>query len=221
MDTEALHELTAAYALDALDPAERAEYEEHLATCEHCREELAHLSVVAAELAFAAEPVSPPPGLRDRILEAAQAERPNVVPLRPRWLYPVAAVAAVAACVAVGLGVWDISLHDQLSSANHQALTRVPVTGVHGTLVVSTSGSAALLVSRIAPAPSGKTYEAWILQGKKATAAGLFRAGSGSAFVPIRGKVPDGGRIAVTVEPAGGSPQPTSTPFAVSLPVSL
>jgi anti-sigma-K factor RskA len=195
------------------------EFEEHLATCERCREELAQLSIVAAELAFAAEPVSPPPGLRARILEAAQAERPNVVPLRPRWLYPVAAVAAVAACAAVGLGVWNISLHDQLSSANHQALTRVPVAGVPGTLVVSSSGSAALLVSRIAPAPSGKTYEAWILQGKKATPAGLFRASRGSAFVPITGKVPQGGRVAVTVEPAGGSPQPTTTPFAVSLPV--
>ena len=219
MDIEALHELTAAYALDALDPAERAEYEEHLATCERCRDELAQLSVVAAELAFAAEPVSPPPTLRTRILEAAQAERPNVVPLRPRWLYPVAAVAAVAACVAIGLAVWNVSLDNRLSTANHQALTNVPVTGVPGTLVVSSSGSAALLVYRIAPAPSGKTYEAWVLQGKKAIPAGLFRAGKGSAFVPIKGKVPKGGRVAVTVEPAGGSPQPTTTPFAVSMPV--
>jgi anti-sigma factor RsiW len=219
MDTEALHELTAAYALDALDPPERAEFEEHLATCERCQEELAQLSVVAAELAFAAEPVPPPPALRARILEAAQAERPNVVPLRPRWLYPVAALAAVAACVVVGLAVWNISLHDQLSSANHQALTRVPVSGIPGTLVVSSNGSAALLVYRIAPAPSGKTYEAWVLRGKKATPAGLFRASNGTAFVPIAGKVPKGGRVAVTVEPAGGSPQPTTPPFAVSVPV--
>jgi anti-sigma-K factor RskA len=216
MDAEALHELTAAYALDALDPAERAGYEEHLATCERCREELAQLSVVAAQLGFAAEPVAPPAALRARILEAAQAERPNVVPLRPRWLYPVAAVAAVAACVAIGLAVWDVSLHNQLSNANQQALTRVPVSGVPGTLVVSANGSAALLISRIAPAAHGKTYEAWVLQGKNATPAGLFRAATGSAFVPINGKVPKGGRVAVTVEPAGGSPQPTTTPFAVS-----
>ena len=219
MDTEALHELTAAYALDALDPAERAEYEEHLATCERCREELAQLSVVAAELAFAVEPVAPPAALRARILEAAQAERPNVVPLRPRWLYPVAAVAAVAACIAIGLAVWNVSLNNQLSTANHQALTNVPVKGVNGTLVVSSNGSAALLVYRIAPAPSGKTYEAWVLNGKKAIPAGLFSAGKGRAFVPIKGKVPKGGRVAVTLEPAGGSPQPTTPPFAVSLPV--
>ena len=35
-----LHELTAGYALDALDPSDRGRYEEHLATCEPCRAEL-------------------------------------------------------------------------------------------------------------------------------------------------------------------------------------
>ena len=94
MDELALHELTPAYALDALDPSEEREYEEHLARCERCREELVGLRETAAALAYAAEPASPSPLLRGRILEAARADRPaNVVPLRPRWAYPVAAVA--------------------------------------------------------------------------------------------------------------------------------
>src|SRR5207253_6326006 len=44
MGTQALHDLTAAYALDALDEPERREYEAHLARCEQCRDELASLS---------------------------------------------------------------------------------------------------------------------------------------------------------------------------------
>jgi anti-sigma factor RsiW len=36
-----LHDLTAAYALDALDPDEAREYEAHLARCERCRAERA------------------------------------------------------------------------------------------------------------------------------------------------------------------------------------
>jgi len=36
-----IHELTAAYALDAFDPGERSAYEAHLAGCERCRKELA------------------------------------------------------------------------------------------------------------------------------------------------------------------------------------
>ncbi len=219
MDAETLHELTAAYALDALDTGERQAFEEHLAGCESCREEVAALSGIAAELAFAVEPVSPPPQLRSRILDAAHAERPNVRPLRPRWLAPVAAVAAVAACAAVALGIWNISLHNQLTRAHGEALQRVPVSGVPGSLFVTSGGSASLVVYRLNAAPAGKTYEAWVVQGKTAVPAGLFRGGPGVTYVPLARKVPRGAVVAVTVEPAAGSAQPTTKPFAASSPV--
>jgi anti-sigma-K factor RskA len=217
MDTESIHDLSAAYALDALDPAEREAYEDHLAGCERCRREVAGFSSAAEALAYAAGPASPPPLFRDRIVAAARAERPNVVPVRSRRLSPVAAVAAVAACTAVALGVWNVSLHDRLGNA--QALQSVPVTGASGSLVVSPSGSAALVLYRLDAAPAGKTYEAWVIRGKRPPApAGLF-AGGGSAFVPIEGKVRKGSVVAVTVEPAGGSSRPTTKPFAVSASV--
>jgi anti-sigma-K factor RskA len=217
MDTESIHDLSAAYALDALDDDERRSFEEHLAGCERCREEVAAYSVAAEALAYGAGPADPPPMLRDRILVAARAERPNVVPLRPRWVYPVAAVAAVAACVAIGLGVWNVSLHNSLSRT--QALQSIPVTGASGSLVVGSNGSAALVLYRLDSAPAGKTYQAWVIRGKRAPVpAGLFRGG-GTTFVPIRGKVRKGSVVAVTVEPAGGSDAPTTKPFVVSQPV--
>ena len=46
-----IHDLTAAYALDALDEHEAREFEAHLAQCERCRDELARLSESAAALA--------------------------------------------------------------------------------------------------------------------------------------------------------------------------
>jgi anti-sigma-K factor RskA len=214
MDTDSIHDLSAAYALDALEDDERRAYEEHLAGCERCREEVASFSSTAGALAYAAGPAAPTPALRDRILVAARAERSNVAPSRPRWAYPVAAVAAVAACVAIGLGVWNISLHDRLSTA--QALQSVPVSGAPGSLVVGSHGSAALVLFRLDSAPAGKTYEAWVIRGKRAPVpAGLFRGG-GPTFVPIRGKVRQGSVVAVTVEPAGGSSAPTTKPFVVS-----
>ncbi len=216
---ETLHDLSAAYALDALDADEREAYEAHLAGCPSCQEEVAAFSGTAAELAFAVEPVTPPPALRGMILDAARAERPNVVPLRPRWAAPATAIAAVAACVAVGLGIWNIALHQQLSQAHAQAVHRVPVSGLPGSLVVSPNGSAALVVFSMRAAPAGKTYEAWVLRDGKAIPAGLFRGGPGAGFVPIEGKVPKGSKVAVTVEPASGSAQPTTTPFAVSATV--
>lgn len=214
------HDLTAAYALDALEPGEARAYEEHLAVCEQCREELASLQSTAGALAYAAGPAAPPGALRDRVLAAAAAERPNVVPLRPRWARPrlLAAVAAVAACAIVGLAVWNVSLHNQLGRAQ-EALGSAPLSGAKGTVVYS-GGHGALVVSDLAPAPLGKTYEAWVLQGGRAYPAGLF-AGGGHETIVIRltRALPTGAVVAVTVEKAGGAPQPTQKPLITSAPV--
>jgi anti-sigma factor RsiW len=103
---DTIHELTAGYALDALDADERSAFETHLAGCPACQEELASFWQVTGSLAHAAAGPAPSPELRGRLLERARAERPNVVPLRPRrWALPVAStVAAVAAVLALGLG---------------------------------------------------------------------------------------------------------------------
>ena len=103
MGDDAVHELTAAYALDALEPEEARGYEAHLAGCERCREELASLQTAASALAYAVEPARPPESLRGRILDAARAERPNnlrVLDTYRRRAVRLAAVAAVAACAA-------------------------------------------------------------------------------------------------------------------------
>jgi anti-sigma-K factor RskA len=216
VDDGTIHDLTAAYVLDALELGELEAFEQHLATCERCRDEVAELSTAAGSLAYGAAPVTPPPGLRDRILETARAERPNVVPLRPRWALPIAAAAAVAACAAIGLGAWDVSLHNQLDGARDQALVRVPVSGASGSLVVASGGSATLVLSDLVAAPPGKTYEAWVLSGRAVSPAGLFRGGSSTTVVALSHPVPTGSEVAVTVEPAGGSSAPTHKPLIVS-----
>ena len=216
MDELALHELTPAYALDALDPSEEREYEEHLARCERCREELVGLRETAAALAYAAEPASPSPLLRGRILEAARADRPaNVVPLRPRWAYPVAAVAAVAACAAIGFGVWAASLHSELGSRN-EALRGIPLAGAAGSVVVGEGGKAALVVSGLKPAPAGKTYEAWVIDRGTAYPAGLFDARTGTVTVRLRHTVPRGAVVGITIERTGGASAPTMQPIVTS-----
>ena len=111
------HELTAAYALDALDSEEAAGYERHLGQCAECREQLAELNESATALAFGAVAPAPPERLRASILDAAAAERSNVVPLlRRRWVARgLAVAAAVAACIVVGLAVsLSRSSHDEL-----------------------------------------------------------------------------------------------------------
>lgn len=193
------HDLTAAYALDALEPEEAEAYERHLGSCEQCREQLAELSETSATLAFGTVAPAPPPELRTSILDAAAAERSNVVPLRQRrWVTRgLAVAAAAAACVAVGLGV---------------ALSQSSKPQQRWTVSVGRDGTATLSVSGLAAAPSGKTYEAWIVPASGSPRpAGLF-TGSTNA-VRLRGTVPQHATVAVTVEPKGGSRAPTTQPI--------
>jgi anti-sigma factor RsiW len=220
MDT---HDLTAAYALHALDDVEREQFEQHLAQCERCREELAQLGGAAGALAFAVESPVPPAALRSRILETARAERPNVVLLRPRWTRATRAIAALAAVAAIGFGIWAASLSrslDRERSALEQAkrgiavasdpsAARVRVGGTaRGTLFVSRTGDAALVVSPLERAPSGRTYEAWVIQNGKPLRAGTF-AGGGNTVVGLEREVPTGALVAVTLERKPGVDAPT------------
>ena len=111
------HDLLAAYALDALDDDERERFERHLADCEECTDQLAMLREPVAALAYAAEGPVPRNELRDRIIEGAHAEpRAAVIKLpRRNWaLGAVAGVAAAAAVLAIGLGLWANSLSNSL-----------------------------------------------------------------------------------------------------------
>ena len=221
MEQLTLHDYTAAYALDALDAEEARRYEEHLATCEECREQLAQLSGAAGALAFAVESPAPPRELRSRMLEAARAERPNVRPLPTRWSRGTAVLAAVAAVAAVGLGIWSIhlshSLNDERSARErlgHVITTPIAsvvrVTGQStGTLLVTPSGNATLIVSQLPKVPKGKVYEAWVIKNDKPVRAGTFPGGGNTVIIPLDRSVPHGAIVAVTLENAPGTDAPT------------
>jgi anti-sigma-K factor RskA len=220
MEANALHELTAAYALDALDADEANAYEAHLAHCERCRSELASLSQAAGALAYAAETPPPPAELRARILQQARRERSNVVPLRPKWALPVAGVAAVAACAAIALGIWASSLSDKLDKQERIAAIlgdpdarRASFEDRRGTLVVSPNGDAVLVMNRLEAARPGRTYEAWVASAGSPEAAGTFDGGGKMSVVLLERPVPEGAAVLLTVEKDGGTDAPTTDPF--------
>jgi len=84
-----IHDLAAAYALDALDPAEQDEFELHLAGCADCRAEVAELSEAAAGLVLTSSAPPPPPELRAAVLAAVVGvEQLPPTPGRPRRALP-------------------------------------------------------------------------------------------------------------------------------------
>jgi anti-sigma-K factor RskA len=233
MERTEIHELSAAYALDALGPEELAEFEEHLARCAECQESVAAFQETVAELAYDVEAPAPSPALRNRVLADARREQPKVVAMpRRRWAFPVAAAAAFAAgCVALGLAFWASDLANQLDDERavlHRteevvlALSdpdtqRIPLEGADGILVVDDESSEGwVLVNGLDEAPEGKTYEAWVIEDDEAVAAGLFSGGGERTVVPLGIPVPEGAVVAVTVEDAGGVEQPTQDPIFAS-----
>jgi len=215
------HSLVAPYALHALDDEECRAFEQHLAVCERCREELAGLKEAAASLAYGAAGPAPPPELRERILTQARSERANVASLPQRrrsWTAPLAAAAAIAAAVAIGLGVWTATRPastNAFTSVLAQAGSRVITMGDEGALAVAPDGKAAIAL-RLPKAPTGKTYEAWVIRDDGIKPAGLFGGGGDASVVELTRRVPRGSVIGVTVEKAGGARQPTQRPFVAS-----
>ncbi|MCD0485037.1 anti-sigma factor [Streptacidiphilus sp. ASG 303] len=128
-----LHTLTGAYAVHALDPEERARFEEHLAGCEACAQEVRELGAAAARLGEA-EAVSPPPDLRRRVLaeiatvrqmppqvpQTGLDERPSgVLPRLARQWPRLALAASVAGAAVLGGLAWQF--HQDADRADRRA----------------------------------------------------------------------------------------------------
>jgi anti-sigma-K factor RskA len=75
--------------------------------------------------------------------------------------------------------------------------------------MVKADGRAALVVCRLADAPSAKTYEAWVISGETPQPAGTFNGGNGCSPVLLTQRVPGNATVAVTLERAGGATSPT------------
>lgn len=233
-----LHDLTAAYALDALEPEERTRYERHLESCARCREELATMARTTEELAVAAWGPAPPADLRSRVLAAARAEAQVVVPLErrsDRVVRGLAAVAALAAVLALGVGLWAASLRSSLDETR-SALAReriaavlladpsarvVPLQTGQGRLVVAPDGRAVVVLPTLEAVAPGSTYQLWIVPGGELASArpgGLLDGAAPIDVALVDGVVSPGDLVAVTVEAAGGADAPTSDPIVVSAP---
>jgi anti-sigma-K factor RskA len=79
--------------------------------------------------------------------------------------------------------------------------------------VASISDNRIVLVADDLPSvPEGQTCQIWVIKGDVPESGGLFQPGGTETAAPITAPIKKGDTIAVTVEPAGGSEQPTTDP---------
>ena len=250
----------AAYALDALDEAERGGFERHLKGCPECQDEIERLRATTDVLAYSAPAAVLPAGLRDRVMREALS-KPDVDDspsasqgARARgnhhgrwWVLAAASVALVAAIWAwtgeratrqaleqslADAGVQNESLRRQLLERQSLLDTLLGPDVVTAALSATESapsvrvfwnrrqGLAVVTAFGLPTAPPGRTYQLWGIDTAAGTAPvslGTFDTDPGSQAI-LSLPVPAGAVFdlaAVTEEPGGGSPQPTSQPFLV------
>ncbi|MER6637199.1 anti-sigma factor domain-containing protein [Streptomyces microflavus] len=244
MTTADLHTLTGAYALHALPEDERREFERHLGDCEACTQEVRELSATAARLGLAVAE-TPPRELRERVLREittvrqeppAHGRRGRTVTTgrTGRWSgYALAACVAAAAAFG-GVAVWQNQVaqdarqeanqatrqNEQLAqvlSAPDAKTTSGELTGgARGTVVVSQDrNQAVFLASGMERPPSGKVYQLWFNDEGTMRSAGLMNPAASDDAVLLDGPVDRATGMGITVEPAGGSAEPTSDPVAL------
>ncbi len=226
-----IHALSGAYAVDAVDDIERASFERHLASCPTCRAEVASLREASALLADAAT-TTPPPELRDAVLSGITRVRP-LPPVtvggpvhRRRW-FPALVAAVVLALVGVGGAVWQpwrddtsqtLSATDQvLQDPEAQQVSQTLPNGATATVVRSPTEHRAVLVTEDLPEPpTGKVYQLWLqTPSEDMVSAGLMPAGASTAL--LDGNADDAIGVGVSLEPAGGSEQPTEVVALIDL----
>jgi anti-sigma-K factor RskA len=109
-----------------------------------------------------------------------------------------------------------------LSSPQVTLLSKSTTKGGVATVVLSAARHQLAVVTNGLPAlPSGQVYQLWLIGKAKTTSAGLLPPATAGETAPVLATgVVKGDTLGLTVEPAGGSAQPTTTPIlALPLPV--
>ena len=235
-------ELAGLYVLDALDPAERAQVDAHLASCAEAHDEFAEVGAVAPALATLADPVGAPAALKNKVLADYRAGAGVRVweptsaaatrPVRRSWL-GWAATAAAVLLIAVTAGWAYVAQSDAaLEAQRTQTIARAvavmaapgssvailegtaTAAGASGFAAFGADGAGYIVLVGMPVAPAGKAYQAWYIADGVPASAGLLSVDrDGYALMALSGR-PGTQVIALTVEPTGGSDLPTSDPIA-------
>jgi hypothetical protein len=225
------------YALGIAEEPEASEIRAHLdRACPTCVPGVRAARELTATIGASVPSAEPPARLRKRVLAAAGGQPAKIWTALPWW---VAAAAAILIAVVVftnqaqrgelaRLRAQESSqtaelarLNEAMAILNQPDAKQVVFGGAtpqppRGRVFLDPHRGVLLIASNLPPVPAGKTYEMWVIP--KATGkpvrAGLFQsAADGTAINVQPGPVDVSSIVAVTVEPAGGMDQPTSTPI--------
>lgn len=226
MTCEELRPDYTAYALGIADEPERSEIAEHLGRqCPNCVPGVTSALATVTAMSGAVKSVEPPKSLRQRVIALTGREpKRSVLSIYLPW-----AITALLSLVLIAVGIngrrqiGDTAKLERAMSILNDPSTRDVSFGEtekpsKGRIFVSPGKGIVFIGANLPRIGSGKTFELWVIPAKGNPApAGIFDSQPDATAVYVRpGPVENAAAIAVTVEPEGGSPQPTTTPFIVA-----
>jgi anti-sigma-K factor RskA len=223
MTCEELRQEYASWALGIAEDPERSEIAAHLEShCPLCVPGVRSAMIAVAAMAGAVEPADPPQRLRRRVIQMIAPEpKRRGVALIPWAIAGVLAIALISVALPGRMQKPDTAkLEQALSILNDPAAKDVSFgdPAARGRVFVSATRGVVLVAAHLPALAAGRTFELWVIPARgNPIPAGTFRGESDATAVYVRpGPVENAAAVAVTVEPEGGSPQPTTTPFIVT-----
>lgn len=192
------------------------------------READAFEELAARSLALLVEPVEPPISVRSALLariaqpvggEATETTETASAPQPVRRPGALARLRGALAGTPAPRPAWvgATSALTEVRSASDAGRASTSFAEGLATVTVESSATMRTAVAVFAGAPdlpSDSEYQLWTLRNGKPRSAGTFRPSStGRIVVRLSGAFRSGDQVAVTVEPRGGSFQPTTTPL--------
>jgi anti-sigma-K factor RskA len=232
MNHKRFDEVKEAYVLGALPEQERRELEEYLAAHPERQAEIDELGNVASLLALSPPEQEPSPELRRSIMAVVEAQRP---PARTRsWLAGVKELLSVrnltlgaAALLVIGLFSWNMLLQGQvqdlqgqvasLQDSQQSRMVALAGTGAaqraEAEVILLKDHKAVLMAEDMPRVPENKTYQIWVIEDDVPQPSGLFEADGDTVAAVVEKPLDEDDVIAITIEPDGGSQQPTTHPM--------
>ena len=225
---ERIESLIAAYVMGAVPEEEVPAIRAHILSCEACFAEAESYTEALAALTTSVEPVPLPKGFTQRVLDEVRGPStasPRAKPARGRlWgvLVPGIAVIAVLALLTTTFALVRSIDHrrdyEQVVASIVRDRDAFSLEGPGGAEAVLASSEEGLVLVAVdlGEAPRGRDYQLWLMKDGVPTPGVTFDVEGSVVVVESDADVEGYEGAAITVEPDGGSREPTTDPVLSS-----
>ena len=224
-------DLLADYLLNALGEEQTFQVAKHLEACDACRVEMLAYQQILSDLPLALATADPPGEMKVRLLRQIETGNQTAPPVdKPSRFQPLvnriknsaptwglASLALVVILMISNVFLWRQA--KQTGQPDQSTMKVIQIEGTEnapeavGTIVLSTTGEyGTLVVDRLPTLNPNQQYQLWLILDGRRTSGGVFSVSDEGYFsLPILSPLPLNSYQAfgITIEPTGGSPQPT------------